>query len=385
MSLLPAGSPPPPQLLPRGSIASPSESMPAPRARESSITSNGRLRSRALASLLVLAVIVVLALARPLFIPLTFAVMLFFLLRPSVRWLTARRIPRPLASAVVLGIVLTGAVFATAELASPAVSWAQRLPNAARQIEIKSRHLRYPIEHVTRGVQAVTKLVEVGRPDSVARVDVVRGGIFEGLISHLAAGFVQVGLAVTAAFFLLVDGDTLLGRLFRLAPALPGNRRVTIVANEIGAKMSRYLGAVTLVNLGLGIVLTIVLALLGMPNPWLWGLLAAVLTYVPYVGPAVGIGLVTLAAFTTFPTAGQALMPGLAYFVLATIEGNVVTPLVLGRTFAVRPLVLFVWFAAWTWLWSVPGAILATPMLMLFKVISDEMPKLPVVAYLIRR
>lgn len=370
---------------PPRSKPAPRDSVPPPSARDSSITSHGRLKSRALAFLVVLAVAAVLWVARPLFLPLAFAVMLFFLLRPSVRWLTERRIPRSLASTIVLGSVIALAVFATTGLASPAISWAQRLPNAARQIEIKSRHLRYPIEHVSRGVQAVTRLVEVGRPDAVARVDVVRNGVMEGLLTHVVSGIVQAGLAVTAAFFLLLDGDALLGRMFRLVPPLPGNRRATAVANEVGAKMSRYLGAVTLVNLGLGIVLALVLAFLGMPNPWLWGLLAAVLTYVPYVGPAVGIGLVTLAAFTTFPTAGQAIVPGIAYFVLAAIEGNVVTPLVLGRTFAVRPLVLFVWFAVWAWLWSVPGAILATPMLMLFKVICDEFPRLPVVTYLIRR
>jgi predicted PurR-regulated permease PerM len=149
--------------------------------------------------------------------------------------------------------------------------------------------------------------------------------------------------------------------------------------------MSAYLGAVTLVNLGLGTVLAVVLALLHMPNPLLWGGLAAVLTYVPYVGPAVGIALVTLASFVTFPTAGSAVLPPLAYLCLASLEGNFVTPFVLGRTFAVRPLVLFVWLALWAWLWSVAGAILAVPMLMLFKFICDETPGLAAVSYFMRR
>jgi predicted PurR-regulated permease PerM len=149
--------------------------------------------------------------------------------------------------------------------------------------------------------------------------------------------------------------------------------------------MSAYLGAVTLVNLGLGCVLTALLFLLGMPNPWLWGGLAAVLTYVPYVGPAIGIALVALASFLAFPTPGAAILPPLAYMGLASLEGNIVTPLVLGRAFAVRPLVLFVWLALWAWLWSIPGAILAVPLLMLFKFVCDETPELASVAYLIRR
>jgi predicted PurR-regulated permease PerM len=86
-----------------------------------------------------------------------------------------------------------------------------------------------------------------------------------------------------------------------------------------------------------------------------------------------------------FPTPGAAVMPPLVYMALASLEGNIVTPLVLGRTFAVRPLVLFVWLALWAWLWSIPGAILAVPLLMLFKFVCDETPELAAVAYLIRR
>src|SRR6185295_5631339 len=117
--------------------------------------------------------------------------------------------------------------------------------------------------------------------------------------------------------------------------------------NEVGARMSTYLGAVTLVNLGLGLTLGVCLGLLRMPNPLLWGGLAAVLTYVPYLGPAVGIGLVALASFVTFPTMGTALLPPLVYFGLASLEGNLVTPLVLGHSFRLSPLVVFVWLSVW--------------------------------------
>jgi predicted PurR-regulated permease PerM len=214
---------------------------------------------------------------------------------------------------------------------------------------------------------------------------VVRPNVLQGLFAQASLIVAQLGLAGGAAYFLLVDGDTLLRRFFRLRPARPGDRRSTAIMNEVGASMSAYLGAVTLVNLGLGATLAALLALVGMPNPWLWGLLAAVLTYVPYVGPTIGIALVALASFVSYPTFGTALVPPLVYFGLAVIEGNFVTPLVLGRALAVRPLVLFVWFAFWAWLWSIPGAILAVPLLMLFKFICDESPKLAAISFLVRR
>ena len=341
-------------------------------------------RSWALVVLALVATVAALSVARAVFMPLAFAVMLFFLLRPPVRWLAERGIPRVIGGALVLGAFLALLIFAVVELSGPAVDWARRLPGAIRQLELKSRELRYPLEHVTRALQAVATLAEVGRAN-VPRVDVVRPNMLQGLFAQASLLAAQLGLAGGAAYFLLVDGDTLLRRFFRLSPARPGDRRSTAVMNEVGARMSAYLGAVTLVNLGLGASLAALLTLVGMPNPWLWGMLAAVLTYVPYVGPTIGIALVALASFVTFPTFGTALVPPLGYFGLAVIEGNFVTPLVLGRTLAVRPLVVFVWFAFWAWLWSIPGAILAVPLLMLFKFICDETPKLAAISFLVRR
>jgi predicted PurR-regulated permease PerM len=356
-----------------------------PRGARHSHDEQARTKSTALLVLALVAAGAAANAARALFVPLVFALMLFFLLRPAVRFLVVRRVPRLLASALVLGSALGLLALATVELAVPAVAWSQRLPEAVHQIEVKSRGLRYPVEHLTNALQAVTRLVEVGHAETVPRVDVVRPGFFEGLLARAASIATQLALTVVAAFFLLLDGDALLGRLFRLAPAPRGDHRASLVINEVGARMSAYLGAVTLVNIGLGTILTACLFLLGMPNPWLWGGLAAVLTYVPYVGPAIGIGLVGLASFLVFPTPGAAVLPPLVYMALSSLEGNIVTPLVLGHTFAVRPLVLFVWLALWAWLWSIPGAILAVPMLMLFKMICEETPELATVAYLLRR
>lgn len=345
----------------------------------------GRPRSAASTGVTLLLVVGALVFARPLLIPLTFALMLFFLLRSPVRWLVQRRVPRLLASALVLGVALGLLVFAGVELTSPAMAWSERLPNAVRELELKSRELRHPFQGVARAIQALNQLSDLGHPSSVPRVDVVRPGWLEGLLAQAGSLLAEFGLTMGAAFFLLVDGDALFGRLLALTPSHAVQKRPTTVINEVGARMSAYLGAVTLVNLGLGAALTLVLALLGMPNPWLWGGLAAVLTYVPYVGPAIGITLVALASFVTFPTLGHAVSPPLAYLALALIEGNLVTPLVLGRTCAVRPLVIFVWLALWAWLWSIPGAILAVPLLMLFTFACEETPRLAPVAFLLRR
>jgi predicted PurR-regulated permease PerM len=219
--------------------------------------------------------------------------------------------------------------------------------------------------------------------EKAPRVTIVEHGGLESLLEGAAAFTGQAALSVVAAYFLLIDGDRLFGRLFRMTPA--GTARPTLFVDEVGLRMSRYVRTVTLINIGLGTLLTGALFLLGLPNPWLWGGLAVVLNYVPYLGPALGLGLVALASIVTFPTTGQALAPPLVYLALSVIEGNLVTPLVLGRAFRVSPLVVFVWVCLWVWLWSVPGAILATPLLMLLKLVSDERPSWSALGYLIQK
>jgi predicted PurR-regulated permease PerM len=360
----------------------------APDPETSSLSGSGaergaRTRSTALVWLAVVAVFGGLYAMRAVFVPLTFALMLFFLLRGPVCRLARLHVPRLIGSALVLGAAIAALSFATLELAAPATTWAQRLPSAVQELETKSRTLRSPLEQVSRGLVLVRRLADVEGAEKVPRVAVVRPGWLQGLVQGAAELTSQLALTVVAAFFLLIDGDRLLDRLFHLKPAAPARRRASSVMGEVGQRMSQYLRAVTLINFGLGACVALAFALLGMPNPVLWGVMAMVLTYVPYLGPAIGIALVALASFVTFPSTAAALAPPLVYFVLASIEGNLVTPLVLGHSFRISPLLLFVWLSLWVWLWSVPGAILAVPMLMLVKIVCDENPELAGLGYLL--
>lgn len=340
-----------------------------------------RTRSLALVCLAATALLAGLYAMRSVFIPLTFAVMLFFLLRGTVRRLVRLRVPRLLASALVLGSVIALLTLTTLELAAPAVAWAQRLPGAVEQLEAKSRTLRLPLEQASHGLAVVRKMADLEGAEKVPRVAVVRPGWLQGFVEGAAELTSQIALTVVSAFFLLLDGDSLLDRLFHLSPAFNPRRRASTLVSEVGQRMSQYLRAVTCINLGLGAAIALAFWIIGMPNPVLWGGLAAVLTYIPYLGPAVGIVLVALASFVTFPTAATAALPPLVYFALASLEGNFVTPLILGRSFRISPLVVFVWLSLWVWLWGVSGAILAVPMLMLIKIVCEESPSLSGVGY----
>jgi predicted PurR-regulated permease PerM len=322
--------------------------------------------------------------ARDVIVPLMFALMLYFLLRPSVRLLARLRLPRAVGGAVVLvGVVLLLGL-ATVELSGPASNWAERLPVAVRQLEFKSRAIKAPVERASRIAEKVEQFAEIGRSGAIPQVAIMKPGLFDSLLESTFTLVGQLLITLIAAYFLLLDGDTFLGRLFRMLPELEGRERAAALINQVEQRMGQYLRTVTLINLALGACLGVILQLLGMPNPWLWAGMASLLNYVPYLGAAVGMIVVGLASFVSFDSASSAILPPLSYLALTSVEGNILTPLVLGHTFRISPLVVFVWLAFWAWLWSIPGAVLAVPMLMLINIVCEQSSTLSRISRLIR-
>ncbi|GIV57743.1 MAG: hypothetical protein KatS3mg042_0656 [Rhodothermaceae bacterium] len=173
-------------------------------------------------------------------------------------------------------------------------------------------------------------------------------------------------------YFLLAGGDRFLRRLVETLPLLRHKRNAVAIIRRIEQELSRYFLLVTLVNAGLGGAVAGVLYLLDMPNPLLWGVLAGVLNYVPYLGGLVGILVIGLVALVSFDTLGEALLPPLAYLMLNTMEAYAITPALLGRRLRLNPVAILVSIVFWGWIWGVAGAILAVPLLVSFKIICDN-------------
>lgn len=342
------------------------------------------LRTLAEVGLFLIAFVAAIYVARDIIIPLAFALMLYFLLRPSVRLLSRLHVPKAISGAIVLGSAVVFVSLAAVELAGPASNWAERLPVAVRQVEFKSRSLKAPVERASRIAAKVEQVTQLGRQGGTPEVSVVKPGLFDNLLAGTIALLGQLLITLIAGYFLLIDGDTLISRLFRMLPDLQERERASAVINEVEQKMGQYLRTITVVNLGLGLCLGIALQVFGMPNPWLWAGMAAVLNYVPYLGAGVGMVIVGLASFVTFESVSAAILPPLSYLALTSVEGNIITPLVLGHTFRVSPLVVFVWLACWTWLWGIPGAVLAVPLLMLINIVCEQSPTLSRLSKLIR-
>jgi predicted PurR-regulated permease PerM len=163
--------------------------------------------------------------------------------------------------------------------------------------------------------------------------------------------------------------------LARISAALTGRVQANHMLKVIGAvrtELSRYYMSIALINCGLGIATAGITALLGMPNPWLWGAVAAVLNFIPYIGSAITLLLLTIVAFVTFDSMGHVAAVTLSYLGLATIEGQLVQPLVVGRRLELHPIMVFLalWFAGW--LWGIAGIVIAIPSLVSLKVVAQR-------------
>jgi predicted PurR-regulated permease PerM len=341
-------------------------------------------RTLAMLGLFLIAVGCVLYLARVVFIPLTFALMLSFLLSPAVTWLQHRRLPRAVGAALVVTLLLGAGTFAGVELANPAADWIARSPGVLQTLERKVRPWRRPVKNVSELAQRVERMAQMEERKAPQEVTLEKPGILSTALDTVWA--VAAGGLVTlfALYFSLLTGDVLLARVIAWVPDL-SQRRTAEVIVSIQQGMSRYLRTVFAINFAVGCAVALAMYALGMPNPFLWGALALLVNFVPYVGPFVGILTVGAVALASFDDTTAALLPPLFYLGLASIEGNVITPLILGRTCELDPLVIFVWLLFWGWLWGIAGAIVAVPLLMLIKLMCERSRVLQPVAALISR
>ena len=324
-----------------------------------------------LTGLFLLALFHTLRVARDLFLPLTLAFLLTFLLRPVVRALKHLHIPEGLGAALVLLGLLGALGLGLYGLTGPAADWIAKAPASVSRMESKLRALRRPMERMSRTADAMEKSI-AGQTAAPTPVEVKQPGlkeaVFGGTWSFLSGALVVVVLL----YFLLASGDLFLRKLINVLPTFGDKKRAVEMAREMEQHISTYLFTVTLINLGVGVAVGTGVALLGMPNPLLWGALAFVLTYVPYLGAAVGIGVLALASVLTFDDLGHTLAVPAVYAVVSFLEGNFVTPAVLGRRLTLNPVVIFIGLLFWFFVWGIPGALLAVPTIVIFKIFCDH-------------
>jgi predicted PurR-regulated permease PerM len=328
---------------------------------------------KAIILLSLLAVGAVLYFAQDVFIPVAIALFLALLLTPAVDRLQRWHIRRGFAVAIVMFVVFAAAAAAINAVWAPAAEWLARAPQTIRQIDPRLRPLREMFERVDDVAQRAGRLTQ-GNAAVAGKPAIVTPVAGESTAIAFTRSFIEWLSIIPFTLFFLAGGPPLLARM---GASLAGNEATTKalkLTEAIRTEVGRYFGTVALINVGLGIATGLCLYALGMPNALLWGVMVAVLNFIPYLGPIAAFLILSCAALVTFPSLGRALtVPG-AFLALHLIEGQIVQPLTVGRRCEVNALVILlgVWFGYA--FWGIPGVMLATPVLVALKVAAQYHP-----------
>lgn len=332
-------------------------------------------KSIALKGLFIIAFFYTLYFARDLILPFTLALLLNFLLRPVVRALKKIKIPEFAGAALVLIVLLGSAGYGVIRLSGPAAEWINKAPESLQQIELKVGFFRKPLERVNHAVEELKRIARMGAEEK-PEVEVKSSGITDAVLTGTREVIVKSSVMFILLYFLLASGDLFIRKLIKLYPKLHKKKQIVKITREVEHHTSRYLYTVTVINFFMGVSVGVGMYLIGMPNSLLWGVMAGFLVFLPYIGPLIGIAIVTIVAFLTFASIGRILLAPTIYIVLEVIQGQIVTPMVLGLRFTLNPVVIFMWLIFWGWMWGILGAILAFPMLTIFKILCDHIQPL---------
>jgi predicted PurR-regulated permease PerM len=334
------------------------------------------IRSISITGLFVLAALYTLYFARAFFLPIVLAVLLDFLLSPLIRALKRARVPEPLGAALVIVGLLGTAGVAVYGLVGPAREWGAKLPASMREAENRLRKLRTPVEQVSKTAEQVEQVAKVDDGAKTQEVVVKGPTLTERLFGTTQTLIASAFEVVILLYFLLAAGDLFLQKLIKVLPQFRDKKKAVAIARETEASISTYLVTVTLVNLALGLAVGIVMFLLKMPNPLLWGALAALAEFIPYLGASAVVTLLTLAGLVTFEQVGHALLIPAAYLGVNVLQSQLLAPLILGRKLTLNPVAIFVGLVFWWWIWGVPGAFIAVPLIATFKIFCDHIEAL---------
>jgi predicted PurR-regulated permease PerM len=352
-------------------------------------TQNGSARMRlvsidralwVIATLLILGVLYV---ARLFLLPIVMSVLFALTLSPMVRVARRRGIPNAITASALVVSVSFLAIAAVYLLSGPVVAFVERAPVIMLEVNRKLEHLRTPLENVSRASKQLSEL-SAGEPDpSVQDVRVEEPGlIVEAADEMLTFGGIAL-VTVVLTLFLLVYNTLIYEKIVQAVPRFSDKKVAVQTIHEIEREISRYLLSITLINLGLGIAVAVAMWLLEMPSPYLWGIMAAALNFMPYVGAIIGAVVLALVALVSIEPVGQAMLVPLVYLFLTSVEGQFITPAVVGNRLSLNPLVIVIAVAFWAWIWGIAGVLVAVPLLIIARILSEQLPALAALGHAI--
>jgi predicted PurR-regulated permease PerM len=363
--------------------SAPGEDEPAdPRAEIESLTTPAEdllqlalWRNRLLGMILALAILSLSAVAAPVVVPVMVAILISLMLAPLVRTLTTWHVPRVLASLLVLGSAIAIGGLLLNALSRPAIEWFTHAPKVIEQVAHQLHDLWRPLADASKATEQLTHMAPP--PQGTQTIRVVDGNAPDTLFQMLAAApaiIAAIALTLLLVFVFLLHGDAVLRKTVELAPDWHAKRNVVVATRDAQRELSAYVLTISLINAVLGLATATALWLLGIPDALLWGGMAALFNFAPYVGPLLAVVALSVVGLTTQHALLPGLIPPAVFLVLHVVESFIVTPILAGRRLALDPIMIFISLLLFGWMWGIAGLLIAVPLLTCFKIIASRVP-----------
>jgi predicted PurR-regulated permease PerM len=313
--------------------------------------------------------------AKVVIFPIVLGFLFALTLSPLVRWMGRAGLAPEISAVLVIVTIGTGSAAGLYLMSGPAASLVEAVPDMRAAAESKLTFVRQKLAQMEEAEDQVQQLAG-GDDGTKERILVDEPNIVETAVSSLAGLGTTLLIALILAMFLLASGDMYQQKLVRSFPKFRDKKRALRISRDVERQISRYLGAITVINAGLGVAVAGSLWLLDMPYPYIWGVTAFALNFMPYLGAMIGVAAIAATSLITFDTTAQMIVPPLVYLALTSLEGQVITPILVGRHLSLNAAAVFVAVIFWAWLWGVAGALMAVPFLVTVKVICDHVPTL---------
>lgn len=314
--------------------------------------------------------------ARDFFMPVVLSLLLALTFAPLNRWCIRRGIPSALSATAIVFTVVLGIGTLAYGLSGPVATLVSEAPRLTRMIELRMSNLQTPLDKIREASKQVEKAASSTDDPTVQKVAIAQPGILSQATGNIVSVATTVAVTIVLTLFLLASGMMFYEKIIQSFQLMSDKKRALRIAHDIEREISRYLFTIFIINCVLGLCVGTVLWILGFPNAMLFGVIAAVVNFLPYVGAFVGIVTVGLISLSHYFTLSMAILPPACYFALTCIEGQFITPTVVGRRLEINAVAVFVAVAFWSWLWGVAGALIAVPILVLIKTFCDHFEEL---------
>jgi predicted PurR-regulated permease PerM len=303
------------------------------------------------------------------FLPVTAALVVAIALVPMLEWFERRGVPSKLASALCVLVFLAVAIFALATIVYPAIDWVALIPKRISRVTDALAPLLDLYSNLQKFIDQTAARISI-EASQVRTVRIQTPSTLSGIITASAPhAAVQLFFSLLVIYFFLAGWTGMRKRTIVSRGSFEGALTTARVIQQTVDATSTYIGTITVINVCLGGLTAAILWVLGMDSPVMWGGIVAVLNYIPYLGPIVAAILLALGGLMTFVDPWAAVLPPMIFISLHVVEANAVTPLIVGHRLTINPLLILVSLSFWAWVWGTTGALLAVPLLIIFKTI----------------